>query len=421
MLNFLLGASLTALAADEPAAELGATLLSRQEALHAPLLVCAAGAEAEERATKALRDHPGVDIQIVRVPTQGDTAAEVQRALTTAGLRCALRLTAAADGPFTLDSFGDCSPSPAEGEAAVALAPVVDAAAWKEREARYQIEKLQIVDRKPDPQSFDQSRWLVANGAGATVSGRRLAELTRDEETLARMRAESAAAAKKSTIIRWTGIGLLALSPAPLLFMKSGAVDQNRDKGMTTLVLAGMGGITLGLSPYPRKAVVSAQAQASRYYKVSTAEELTAAHNQALYNRLELGLAPKPAADSGQITVIMPGMPAPEAAPATTPAAPTAAPEAAPAVPSPATPTAPAPVVPAPAAPAPVAPAPAPAAPAPVAPAPAPAAPAPVAPAPAPAAPAAPAPAPASPTAPASPAPAEAAPPAAPAPAGGAL
>jgi hypothetical protein len=80
------------------------------------VLLGAAGADAEKALQRMVRDNPVLKVEIVRVPTMGDTAGEMERALALSELSCGLRVVSLGD-TYLVDSFGDCR-SPQERAAA---------------------------------------------------------------------------------------------------------------------------------------------------------------------------------------------------------------------------------------------------------------------------------------------------------------
>jgi hypothetical protein len=72
------------------------------------VLLGAAGPEAEKALQRLQRDTPSVKVEIVRVPTMGDTRGEMERALAQAELHCALRVVPLGASSWQVDSYGDC-------------------------------------------------------------------------------------------------------------------------------------------------------------------------------------------------------------------------------------------------------------------------------------------------------------------------
>jgi hypothetical protein len=72
------------------------------------VLLGAAGPEAEKALQRLQRDNPAVSVEIVRVPTVGDVAGELERALEQADLSCALRVAPLGPSSWEVASFGDC-------------------------------------------------------------------------------------------------------------------------------------------------------------------------------------------------------------------------------------------------------------------------------------------------------------------------
>jgi hypothetical protein len=111
-LNWTIALLLTASAAFASTTTTIAGLEDRLRALNRsiaePILVGAAGPEVEKVLEKMQHAGPVLPVQVVRVPTMGDAAAEMQRALASAGLRCGLRVTTAHGGGLGVETFGDC-------------------------------------------------------------------------------------------------------------------------------------------------------------------------------------------------------------------------------------------------------------------------------------------------------------------------
>ncbi|MFH1463012.1 MAG: hypothetical protein ABIO70_01365 [Pseudomonadota bacterium] len=107
-------------------AGLEARLRELNRSVAEPILVGAAGGEAEKILDRMERNGP-LPVRVVRVPTVGDAGVEMERALGSAGLRCGLRVTMAAGSNLAIETFGDCR-SAAEAAVASELPPVPPAA-----------------------------------------------------------------------------------------------------------------------------------------------------------------------------------------------------------------------------------------------------------------------------------------------------
>jgi hypothetical protein len=296
-----------ALAATDPVAD---AILAARERMRGPVLVCPAGPEAEKAVQHALRDHAHLDIPVRRIPTAGDISKETATALAASGLACALRVEAA--GPtFAVVEVGQC-----EGPARVvlAVAPDPDAAAgadadpaaeddppepvsedeWITRQARYDRERLLVVDLPPDPARDPALTWEIVDGAGVSPSARRIAEIANDDDLVFRLEDELRRSRRASRAVLWTGIGLALISPAPLLGVESGAVQANQDRLWSSVFLLSSAGLTMALSGGPRKATRAHQEEPARYLDGDTAEDLATQWNRALWTSLDLDQRPLP-------------------------------------------------------------------------------------------------------------------------------
>jgi hypothetical protein len=344
-------------AAEDPLRE---QLIALRVGAAEPILVAAAGAAAEDAVRKALREADPADFSIARVPTAGDFEAEVERARVAAGRRCAAWVQPAADAGFSVAVRGDCSPAallpsaepPAQPAAAPAVAPAIGPAPAATAPPELRFQRLEAAARATRPAGV---AWVVVDPSGAELSAGRLAEIARDDELSARLERERRSGERARKALLFGGLGLVALSPLPLLGMESGDVQANQNLAFTTAFLAVSGGAVAATSPAARRGVLVRQAHPALYTTAGDAEEILSAWNHRPRP------APVEAAPAPEAPAAAPAEPAPEA------------PAAAPAEPAPEAPAA----ATAPPAPAPAEPAPAPAAPAPAPPAPAPPSPAP--------------------------------------------
>lgn len=313
----------TALAADDPLAD---EIRAIQADVGGQVLLCVAGEAAEQATRRTLRDLGQEDLPIVRVPTVGDVDAEMARALSEGGLPCALRI-APTDGGFDLSRHGECdaagpAPGPDAPEPALlatrdakaraevaapepaAEAPaVVTEAEWATREARYQRERLMLVDLPPDPLLPEGVTWEVVDGRGSSLSARSLVTIAQDEDLGIALDRELDRSRIASKAMFWTGIGLALLSPVPLIGIEDGAISENQDRAWSSVFLLASGGLTLSLSRAPQKAARARQAHPALYLDGDMAEDVVVLHNHRLYGSLDLENRPPPpeeAEDAGE-------------------------------------------------------------------------------------------------------------------------
>ena len=320
----LLALASTAFAAGDPLAD---EIRMLQSELGGPMLLCVAGEDAEQVTRRTLRDIGQEDLPITRVPTAGDVEAEMQRALEAGGLACGLRI-APTDGGFDLTRHGACTggtrgidpvpdatpavgapdanaPAAASTEAGPDGAPLVAEAEptvptegeWAAREARYQRDRLMLVDLPPDPTLPTGVTWEVIDGRGASLSAHGLVAIAQDEDLVLELDRELKRSKRASKILFWTGVGLAALSPAPLIGVEGGAISANQDRAWSTVFLLASGALTVSLARAPRKAARSRQQHPALYLDGDMAEDVVVVHNHRLYGSLELDQRPPPPAE----------------------------------------------------------------------------------------------------------------------------
>jgi hypothetical protein len=76
--------------------------------LQEPFLVGAEGEKVERAVRKALGSAPGVKAELMRMPTIGDTDAEMARAMASHDMRCGLFISASDTGGWSVTKHGDC-------------------------------------------------------------------------------------------------------------------------------------------------------------------------------------------------------------------------------------------------------------------------------------------------------------------------
>ncbi|MEC7946019.1 MAG: hypothetical protein VX265_00545 [Myxococcota bacterium] len=318
----LLAMVATAVAGDDP---LAAKIQSIEATLGGPVLLCVAGEQAEQATRRILRDLGREDLPVRRVPTMGDPEFEMSRALADGGFPCALRI-APIEGGFDLSLHGECDPStgslgpdesasmpatepqgPVAGAAAHGdVSPAPDAPAvvspepsptltegeWAAREARYQRDRLMLVDIPPDPLLPEGVTWEVIDGRGTSLSAHTLTTIAQDGELRLALERELQHSKTASRAMFLTGLGLAVLSPIPLLGVEPGAVSVNQDRAWSTAFLLAAGGLTMSLAQSPRKAARSRQQHPALYMDGDLAEDVVLLHNQQLYGSLALEQRP---------------------------------------------------------------------------------------------------------------------------------
>lgn len=312
LLYWALGAAALAVGPEE----IADAILTARDRVRGPVLVCPAGPDADKAVARALRDHGHLDIPVRRIPTAGDIDKETAAALAASGLQCALRVEPS-DAGFDVVEHGTCD-GPAKVVLAVAPEPApptedarepsrggedppdedppepVTADEWIARQARYDRERLLVVELPPDPARAPEVTWEMVDGAGARIPTRRLAEIGNDDELILDLDDELRRGRRASRAMMWTGIGLALISPTPLIGVESGAPQANQDRLWSSLFLLGGAGLTLALSSGPKKAAVARQEEPSRYLEAVAGEELAGSWNNALWASLELDQRPEP-------------------------------------------------------------------------------------------------------------------------------
>lgn len=149
---------------------------------------------------------------------------------------------------------------------------------------------LVVSDLVPDPDDFDSVDWHVVDERGVSWPTVRFAQQLGDVETLDRLAEERRQASKQRKIMTWTGVGLMLLSPTPLLFAQSGSYDLNRDLGWTSVFIASSGGLVFGVRKASESHSRTRQRQPAWYYPRPDGEALVAAYNTTVLE--ERGLLP---------------------------------------------------------------------------------------------------------------------------------
>jgi hypothetical protein len=168
---------------------------------------------------------------------------------------------------------------------------------WAAREARYQRDRLMLVDLPPDPTLPTGVTWEVIDGRGASLSAHGLVAIAQDEDLVLELDRELKRSKRASKILFWTGVGLAALSPAPLIGVEGGAISANQDRAWSTVFLLASGALTVSLARAPRKAARSRQQHPALYLDGDMAEDVVVVHNHRLYGSLELDQRPPPPAE----------------------------------------------------------------------------------------------------------------------------
>lgn len=383
-----------AMAADS--AEVAKAVRDAWTASGGSLVLCAAGGDAERelaRITKSDADLEGAPI--VKIPILGDMATESERIRVEKATQCALWLQAGSDFGWTVGQTGPCVPvegppaalqvatetqanlntedgdpteAPAEGTQPVALAP---APAPRPVGPAVNIPpKLVLADLNADPQDVDAVRWHIVDEKGVSWSTYRFAETMGDTEQLAVLEAELKTAKTTQKVLFWTGIGLVALSPVPLLAADSRSFERNQDLAWTSIFIASTGAMTFAIHKRDTKSTRRRQLRPAHYYTRADSGAYIDAYNTRIDLMREVAEAAA-AAPAEEPAAPPPTEGGPVGSPEATPEAPAVAPAVpaepvpdVPAVPAEQAPDAPAEVPAAPPAPVPDVPAEAPAVPA---------------------------------------------------------
>jgi uncharacterized metal-binding protein len=302
-------------AADE--ASLSQAIAAALDESKSSVLICAQGPEAEKVAEKAAKGLEGA--KVVRLPTLGDPIAEANEALKQAGLRCGIELSLPAEG-LRFQRIGDCSP-----KEATTLESAEDAD-MKTRAEEYAKRRLEVVQLPRDRSRIPPVEWAVVNGEGTQLGPQQLAELAGDQDMLARLAKDRQSATTRRKAQLWTGVGLAALAPIPLLFAEPGRPNTNQDLLWTAGFLLISGGAVGGTSVLVERATAERQRYPALYYKEERAEDRVNAVNKALYKQIGLGGAAAAAPAENGATEAKPaeasGTTPPAAADPTTPPAP---------------------------------------------------------------------------------------------------
>ncbi len=119
-----------AMGVDQPLSD-QAAVTAFVDAVHsetgAPVLLAAAGPDAEHTALKVASAMPAGHVRVLRIGYIGDAAVEMTRALEIAGMRCGVRLALTSAGTWLASRHGDCGAAPpgSAAPAAVSTVPVV--------------------------------------------------------------------------------------------------------------------------------------------------------------------------------------------------------------------------------------------------------------------------------------------------------
>lgn len=238
-----------------------------------PVLIAAAGSDAERVAQKVAEAMPAGQARVARIGYLGDEQDEVGRALTASGLRCAVRLGTTSAATFTVARFGDCSnsggtavvapaatalpppgtpgapasPGPTATPGSTASIPGASAALGtpaptvvrepvgppppppppdpKVLEATYEQVSLRRVknpnplDDPPDPD------WAVRDGRGRTLTATEFASRVGDTSSKARLERDTKTARALSISLAAGGGALTVAGLGVLLARDSGAPD----------------------------------------------------------------------------------------------------------------------------------------------------------------------------------------------------
>jgi len=240
---------LAAMGVDQPLAD-PAAIAAFVDAVHretgAPVLIAAAGPDAEHVALKVAAAMPTGHVRVLRIGYIGDAAVEMTRALATAGMRCGVRLAATSAGTWLGARHGDCGAAapgavpaapastapvvqpvtalnpalaaPASGSipgltaalprvrvesapAAPYLAPPPPPPDPEVLAATYKLIELRRV-RNPSPRDdLPQATWAVRDGRGRTLSAIDFARRTGDLGVERRIQ-------KEAKVARALGLGL---------------------------------------------------------------------------------------------------------------------------------------------------------------------------------------------------------------------
>lgn len=325
MLGLLLWSALARAGLSE--AELAQEVIDLQASTRMRLLLGAVGPEPEDVLQRIVKTNDSLDVVIVRLPTAGDPARELWRALNNSGLTCALRVEPGPGRTWEASQFGNCTPQAAAAVAALpspaepapepapedaAPDPVVPSAPSavilaEDVADRYVAERLAVTagPRPPDA-------WTIRTGEGDALSAPTFASIVGDRDTTAAMLQEQQRALTASTGLRIGGGVVAAAALAPLINMP-GTGAAREDRVWTSLFLLSTGLFTVVVAPRTIDAVNERQARPDNYYPRSQADELVAAYNETLQRDLGLIQAAPPPVEPTEAE------PAPEPAPEDTP------------------------------------------------------------------------------------------------------
>lgn len=280
--------------------ELAQKVQDLQASTRTRLLLGAVGPEPEDVLQRIVKANESLDVVIVRLPTAGDPARELWRALNSNGLTCALRVAADQGRTWDTAEFGNCTPTapPPVVSAAIAepepepepapapeptavVVPAVDVA------NRYLAERLMI---QPAPRASEE--WSIADGEGTPLSAPTFASIVGDADTTASLLKEQQRALTASGGLRIGGSVIAATALVPLINMPgSGAARE--DRVWTSLFLLSTGLLSVVVAPRTIDAVNERQRDPDNYYPRDQADELVAAYNETLQRDLGL-LQPEP-------------------------------------------------------------------------------------------------------------------------------
>ncbi len=343
-------------AAPTDEAALLAILREAGAAAGGPVLVAAAGPDAERWALDVLDESPDIAVRVVRVGILGDPEAEVARVLSDLGLRCGVRVAVADTGGsgWHVTRHGTCDDAPpkSDDEAAPTTAPEPEHAprtapvTVEERLAREAEWRGLALERVSAPKG-SAVRWTVRSGAGATLDADEFAATVGDAGVARRITREGERAEAMGWGLGVAGgalllgaLGVLAgraagepdwsnfeVSPTDygsVAEYETAAIDastrysaaierwdiQKSDRTWTAAFLASSGVVVLGAAPFAPKGAQARRQEPAWFWSVEDADARIAAYNNSVRGRLGL-----------------PPLEAPPPAPPPAPVAPPEAPE----------------------------------------------------------------------------------------------
>ncbi len=342
------------------ARDLPIEILMFQRELGDPLLVAAAGPEAEKAAARALLLQPDLPLRIVRIPYGGYVEQEMGMALRRTDCRCGLRVSAAGRRRWQVSVHGDClgpdslpsglaehelqrEGSEAGADTAEASGEPLDAQLLEAPRAElppgvllatervrqepaaqvYAQLSLHLRELEDDERQRPAVPWVVEDGTGARCSSERLAGLLGDEATRERLTREGRRLRQRQLIQGVLGGGLL-LSALPLWIASRQGLPARRDyedgeayqaaldelpRGVlaeaeselwTGALLFSSGALLLGTLPLARRGVEARRDLPALLYERDLLALRIEEYNRQLNQELGIGEEPVPPEPAGE-------------------------------------------------------------------------------------------------------------------------